>query len=370
VTSQASGVPASGDEPRPPTVGVRRKLNATRLETDCRQPTPRAAEPRRHSSRLTTRDPGIGELITRALVGEVRAAARLMTLLESDPDAVPEIMREVYPRAGRAHVVGVTGPPGAGKSSLVDKVAAAFRARGQTVGIVAVDPSSPFSGGAILGDRIRMQDRFSDTGVFIRSMASRGQPGGLAKASQNVVALMSASGKDVVLIETVGVGQEEIDVIRVADTTIVVMVPGLGDAVQTMKAGLLEVADMFVVNKADRDGADRVFKDLNLMVHTGMREGKWSPPVLKTVATDGQGVDEVLAAAAEHFSFARESGEHDQRRRQAAMVEIDSILRERLLAVVLRRVPAFDRYADEVGRRQYDPYTAVERIVEESGLAR
>ena len=298
----------------------------------------------------------------------MRAAARVMTALESDPEAVPAIMAEIYPRAGRAHVIGVTGPPGAGKSSLVDKLAAALRAAGQTVGIVAVDPSSPFSGGAILGDRIRMQDRFSDAGVFIRSMASRGQPGGLAKASQNVVALMAASGKDVVLVETVGVGQEEIDVIRVADTTLVVMVPGLGDAVQTMKAVLLEVADVFVVNKADRDGADRLFKDLSLMVHTGMQEGKWSPPVLKTVATDNQGTREVLDKAAEHLAFVRESGEYEQRRRQAATAEIDAILRDRLLRAVIQRVPAFDRYADEVGRRQYDPYTAVEHILHESGL--
>jgi len=308
------------------------------------------------------------ELIERALNGEVRAAARLMTALESDPEAVPRIMSQVYPKAGKAHVIGVTGPPGAGKSSLVDKIAAMFRARGQTVGIVAVDPSSPFTGGAILGDRIRMQDRFSDAGVFIRSMASRGQPGGLAKASQNVVALMAASGKDIVLVETVGVGQEEIDVIRVADTTVVVMVPGLGDAVQTMKAGLLEVADVFVVNKADREGADRVFKDLNLMVHIGMQEGKWSPPVLKTVAVENQGVGEVLDRAAEHLAFVRQSGEYEQRRRQAATAEIDAILRDRLLRAVIHRVPAFDRYAEEVGRRQYDPYTAVEHILHESGL--
>jgi len=214
---------------------------------------------------LSTQDSALSTLLEGALRGEVRAAARLMTALESDSQAVPEIMQAIYPRAGQAHVIGVTGPPGAGKSSLVDKLAAVLRSAGKTVGIVAVDPSSPFSGGALLGDRIRMQDRFADAGVFIRSMASRGQPGGLAKASQNVVALMSAMGKDVVLVETIGVGQEEIDVIRVADTTVVVMVPGLGDAVQTMKAGLLEVADVFVVNKADRDGADRLFKDLNLM---------------------------------------------------------------------------------------------------------
>lgn len=307
-------------------------------------------------------------LIQSALAGEVRAAARLMTLLESDPEAVPELMRDIYPRAGGAHVIGVTGPPGAGKSSLVDKLTAGLRARGKSVGIVAVDPSSPFTGGAILGDRIRMQDRFADSGVFIRSMASRGQPGGLAKASQNVVALMAATGKDVVLVETVGVGQEEIDVIRVADTTIVVMVPGLGDAVQTMKAGLLEVADVFVVNKADRDGADRLFKDLSLMVHIGLQDGKWAPPVLKTVATENKGVDEVLDQAAAHLDFVRGSGEYEQRRRQAATVEIDAILRDRLLRAVIARVPAFDYYAGAVGRREYDPYTAVDSILRESGL--
>ncbi|MBV8085316.1 MAG: methylmalonyl Co-A mutase-associated GTPase MeaB [Chloroflexi bacterium] len=311
-----------------------------------------------------------GSLVEGALRGDVRSAARLMTLLESDVEAIPEIMRAVYPNAGRAHTIGVTGPPGAGKSSLVDKLAAELRRRGQTVGIVAVDPTSPFSGGAILGDRIRMQDRFSDPDVFIRSMASRGQPGGLAKASQNVVALMAAMGKDVVLVETVGVGQEEIDVIRVADTTIVVEVPGLGDAVQTMKAGLLEVADIFVVNKADRDGADRLFKELNLMIHESLpaEPGGWAPPVLKAVATESRGAPELLDAAAKHLAWLRESGAYAERRRRAATAEIDAILRDRLLRTVMARVPAFERYAAAVGERQYDPYTAVERIVADSGL--
>jgi LAO/AO transport system kinase len=308
------------------------------------------------------------DLIDRALTGDLRAAARLMTALESDPASVPEIMRQVYPHGGHAHVIGVTGPPGAGKSSLVDKLTAKLRAAGKTVGIVAVDPSSPFTGGALLGDRIRMQDRFADAGVFIRSMASRGQPGGLAKASQNVVALMSAMGKDVVLVETVGVGQEEIDVIRVADTTVVVLVPGLGDAVQTMKAGLLEVADVFAINKADRDGAERLFKDVNLMVHMGLAEGRWAPPVLRTVATDSQGIAELLAACDEHLAFLRETAQYAERRRQAAEVEIEAILRERLLRSVTSRVPGFGRYADEVGQRQYDPYTAVERILADSGI--
>jgi len=326
-------------------------------------PTPETRDPRPE-----TRDPRLFDLIQQALAGDARAAARLMTLLESDPAAVPEIMRQVYPRAGGAHVIGVTGPPGAGKSSLVDTLAASLRVQGRTVGIVAVDPSSPFSGGALLGDRIRMQERFADSGVFIRSMASRGQPGGLAKASQNVAALLAAMGKDAVLIETVGVGQEEIDVVRVADTTIVVLVPGLGDAVQTMKAGLLEVADVFAINKADREGAERLFKDVHLMVHMGAVEGQWSPPVLKTVATEDQGTGELLAAVEDHRRFLRETGQYAERRRRAAETEIQGILRERLLASVTHRVPALGRYADEVGQRQYDPYTAVDRILREAQL--
>ncbi|MDE3074865.1 MAG: methylmalonyl Co-A mutase-associated GTPase MeaB [Chloroflexota bacterium] len=291
-----------------------------------------------------------------------------MTALESDAAATVDIMKQIYPKAGRAHVIGVTGPPGAGKSSLVDKMAAVFRARGKTVGIVAVDPSSPFSGGAILGDRIRMQERFSDSGIFIRSMASRGQPGGLAKASQNVVALMDAMGKDVVLVETVGVGQEEIEIVRVAETTVVVMVPGLGDSVQAMKAGLLEVADVLVVNKADREDADRTFQDLGMMVHLGMVEGKWTPPVLKTVATRNEGIERLVDEAGNHRDYLRRTGEHAERRRRAAIVEIDTILREILLRTVIDRVPAFTRYADDVGERRYDPYTAVGKILAESGL--
>jgi LAO/AO transport system kinase len=299
----------------------------------------------------------------------MRAAARLMTLLESDPTSIPEIMAAIYPRAGDAHVIGVTGPPGAGKSTLVDKLASILRAEGDTVGIVAVDPTSPFTGGALLGDRIRMQDRFSDGGVFIRSMASRGQPGGLARASQNVAALMAAMGKSVVLLETVGVGQEEVDIIRVADTVVLVMVPGLGDAVQTMKAGLLEAADVLVVNKADLAGADRLFKDLHLMVHDASRPRAWTPPVLKVVATEGQGVKDVLSKAREHLKFEKDSGGYAERRKRAATAEIDAILRDRLLTAVLRRVPSFERYAADVGQRKYDPYAAVTKIMRDAGLA-
>ncbi len=289
--------------------------------------------------------------------------------MESDPVATVGIIKAIYPRAGHAHVIGITGPPGAGKSSLVDKLAGVYRQRGQSLGVIAVDPSSPFTGGALLGDRIRMQDRFSDSDVFIRSMASRGQPGGLAKASQNVATLMDAMAKDVVLIETVGVGQEEIDIIRVADTIVVVMVPGLGDAVQAMKAGLLEVADILVVNKADREEAERVFQDLRLTVHLTETEGRWTPPVLKTTATENEGIGELLAAIDEHLAYLRDSGKYGERRRRAAEAEIGAILRERLLGLVMQRVPSFGDYADQVGKRQSDPYSAVDRILREAGIS-
>src|SRR5581483_1195704 len=207
-----------------------------------------------------------------------------------------------------------------------------------------------------------------DPGVFIRSMASRGQPGGLAKASQNVVALMAATGKDTVIIETVGVGQEEIDVVRVADTTVVVLVPGLGDAVQTMKAGLLEAADVFAVNKADYEGAERLVKDLELMLHLGSSGSAWSPPIVKTIATEGSGVDQLVGSLAGHFDYLQGSGEYLKRRRRAAVAEIDGVLRGQLMSAIARRVPAFDVYASQVAERKCDPYTAADRILRESGL--
>src|SRR5881275_146024 len=236
-------------------------------------------------------------LAERVFAGDARGIARAISLIEDESPAGAELVRAIYPRTGRAYLVGVTGPPGAGKSTLVDRMTAELRKAGQTVGIVAVDPTSPFSGGAILGDRVRMTAHFGDEGVFIRSMATRGHLGGLARATSDVALVLDAAGKDIVMIETVGVGQDEVDIVRTADVSIVVLVPGTGDEVQALKAGIMEIADIFVVNKADREGADRLLSavEANLALHS-YPAGEWRPPIVKTVATSGAGVKELTEA--------------------------------------------------------------------------
>jgi LAO/AO transport system kinase len=236
-------------------------------------------------------------LAERVIAGDPRAIARAISLIEDDSAAGADLVRELYPRTGRAYLIGVTGPPGAGKSTLVDRMTGELRKAGQTIGIVAVDPTSPFSGGAILGDRVRMAAHFGDEGVFIRSMATRGHLGGLARATSDVALVLDAAGKDVVIIETVGVGQDEVDIVRTADVSIVVLVPGTGDEVQALKAGIMEIADVFVVNKADRDGADRLAQSVAAMLSLqAFQPDDWRPPILKTEATTGAGVPEVIAA--------------------------------------------------------------------------
>src|SRR5215470_14008427 len=247
-------------------------------------------------------------LVDRMLAGDRMALARLMTLVEARGADVPAVMARIYAKTGRAHLIGVTGPPGAGKSTLVDRMTAHLRAAGRRVGVVAVDPSSPFSGGAVLGDRIRMQSHFLDEGVFIRSLSTRGSHGGIPRAARDVVRLLDAFGMDDVLIETVGVGQTELDIMRLADTVVVVLVPEAGDAVQVMKAGLLEIADVFVVNKADRDGAVRMQSELELMLQLRPPSG-WQVPVLLTVAADGSGVPALVEAIDQHSRYLAESGE-------------------------------------------------------------
>jgi GTPase len=313
------------------------------------------------------------ELVEPMLGGDRLALARLITLVENRSALVPEIMRRIHARTGRAYTVGVTGPPGAGKSTLVDALTARLRKTEARVGIVAVDPTSPFTGGAVLGDRIRMQTHTLDPGVFIRSMATRGSLGGLAWATASVQQLLDASGHDWILVETVGVGQSELDIMRLADTTVVVLVPESGDAIQTMKAGLLEVADVLVVNKADRDGAHALVTELRYMVHLhkrgqqAARELDWEVPVLATVAASGVGVDELAAEIQRHRAALEASGTLERRRQARRARE----LRDLLMAELRREVD--EALADggllapllaDVEAGRLDPYSAVGEILE------
>jgi LAO/AO transport system kinase len=298
------------------------------------------------------------------LAGDPRGIARAISLVEDETPAGIDVIRHVFPHTGHAHLVGITGPPGAGKSTLVDRLTTEIRRAGLTVGIIAVDPTSPFTGGALLGDRVRMAAHAADAGVFIRSMATRGQLGGLARATSDVALVLDAAGKDVVIIETVGVGQDEVDVVRTADVSIVVLVPGTGDEVQALKAGIMEIADIFVVNKADREGADRLVQSIaaNLALQA-FEPGAWRPPILETVATSGAGVAE-LWGAVEAF---REHSAGGASRRHARH---EYRLRELLARQFLRRVDGslaageFDRVVARVAAREIDPYSAASEIME------
>lgn len=307
------------------------------------------------------------DLLERARAGDRRATARLLSIVENDEPDAAGVLRSVYPETGRARIVGVTGPPGGGKSTLVDRLAGAYRELGDRVAVVAVDPSSPFSGGALLGDRIRMRERFLDEGVFIRSMASRGHSGGLARTTARVVNVLDALGYGVVLVETVGVGQEEVDVVRVGDTVCLVTVPGLGDDIQALKAGVLEIADVLVVNKADRPGADEAARDLAQMVTLGKPRTAWQPPIVRTVAATGEGLDLLVAAIERHGAWSSGSGERERRRREAARVEVESILREALVKRLRTRVgdDRVDAAVARVADRAVDPYAAVAELLRE-----
>ncbi|MDP8224812.1 MAG: methylmalonyl Co-A mutase-associated GTPase MeaB [Candidatus Lernaella stagnicola] len=266
------------------------------------------------------------QLLERMMTGDPRALPRLITLIENHHPDMPAVMDEVYSRAGGAQIIGVTGPPGAGKSTLVDKLTVAYRQAGKTVGIVAIDPSSPFSGGALLGDRVRMMQHAADEDVFIRSLGSRGSHGGLSLATREVVHLLDAAGYDIVLVETVGVGQTELDIMELAHTVVVVLVPESGDTVQTMKAGLTEIADLFVVNKADRDGADRMARELSLMVELNNRAKKWDIPVLMTTAVRSEGVEAVVEMIDKHHDYTLQSGDLDRRRETSRLAEFVEVI--------------------------------------------
>ncbi|HEX7316035.1 MAG TPA: methylmalonyl Co-A mutase-associated GTPase MeaB [Pyrinomonadaceae bacterium] len=307
------------------------------------------------------------QTIDRILAGDPRAVARAISLVEDGTDGAAGLMKAVFPHTGRGLVVGITGSPGAGKSSLVDKLAGLYRSRGERVGIVAVDPSSPFSGGAILGDRIRMQALGLDPGVFIRSMATRGNLGGLARATVDAVAILDAAGYEKVIVETVGVGQDEVEIVKTADVSVVVLVPGMGDDIQAIKAGIMEIGDVFVINKADRDGVLRTEKELEALLSLAHRPDMWSPPIVKTIATENKGIEELAVAVESYREFQRSNPGSHGRRGAVARWRILELLRERLLARALEREGARERLeslADEVADKRRDPYSAVEELLD------
>jgi LAO/AO transport system kinase len=298
----------------------------------------------------------------------VRAVARAISKAEDGAEDAALLMKEIFPRTGRSLIVGITGAPGAGKSTLVDKLALLYRARGERVGIIAVDPSSPFTGGAILGDRIRMQTLGLDSGVFIRSMATRGNLGGLARATVDAVAILDAAGYGKVIVETVGVGQDEVEIVKTADVSVVVLVPGMGDDIQAIKAGIMEIGDCFVINKADRDGVLRTEKELEALLSLATRPDGWNPPIVKTVATENKGLEELAAAIESFREFQQKTKSSLERRQSIARWRILELLRERLLAQTLNRDSASDKLdylAGEVAAKRRDPYSAVEEIMKQ-----
>lgn len=308
-------------------------------------------------------------LVQRMLAGDRFALARLMTLVENRGAERLHILNLLGPWRDRASLIGITGPPGAGKSTLLDRLVGAYRRAGRQVGIVAVDPSSPFSGGAVLGDRIRMQSHFLDEGVFIRSLSARGHVGGLARATRDVTRLLEAFGKDVIIVETVGVGQSELDIMRLAHTVVVVLVPEAGDTIQAMKAGLLEVADIFVVNKADREGAERIKAELEAMLQQ-RPQGGWAVPVLSTIAVDGRGTDEVMAALARHREYLEQSGQLPARAARGRREEFLAALRDEIGRRVERSALAgrLAPLAAEVEHGTLDPDAAVLRVLDDPQL--
>jgi LAO/AO transport system kinase len=305
-------------------------------------------------------------LVEGARDGDARSVARLISLVEDASPLLREVAAALAPHTGRARVIGLTGPPGVGKSTTTTALVRAFRQAGQRVGVLAVDPSSPFSGGALLGDRVRMTDHAGDRGVFIRSMAARGHLGGLAWATPQALRVLDAAGCDVVLVETVGVGQSELEVAALADTTLVLVAPGMGDGIQAAKAGILEIADVFVVNKADRDGAGQTARDLRSMLTLGRQEqGGWRPPIVKTVASEGTGIDDVVGRIEEHAAWLASSGEGQRRRIERAAREVEAIalagLRERLGDVY--GAAALGSLAERVAAGETDPYRAADELV-------
>jgi LAO/AO transport system kinase len=296
--------------------------------------------------------------------GDARALARAISAVENRAPGWSDLLKALFPHTGRARVLGLTGPPGAGKSTLVDHLARLYRKQDRTVGIVAVDPTSPYTGGAILGDRIRMQDHFADPGIYIRSMATRGSLGGLARTTADVTTVLDASGRDVILIETVGVGQDEVDIVRLADITVVILVPGMGDDVQTIKAGIMEIADIFVINKSDRDGAERVEREIRALQSLAVRNDGWTPPIVKTVASEGKGVEELAAAVAEYENYLQKENRALKKSVENWQERLVEMLRDAMLERARAQLGdgSMARLAAEVAEHKRDPYSLIEEI--------
>jgi LAO/AO transport system kinase len=308
-------------------------------------------------------------LIEQLRSGDPRALARAISTVENRAPGWSELLKAAFPHSGHARILGLTGPPGAGKSTLVDQLARHYRKEKRTVGIIAVDPTSPYTGGAILGDRIRMQEHFSDPGIYIRSMATRGSLGGLARTTADVATVLDAAGRDLIMIETVGVGQDEVDIVRLADVTIVILVPGMGDDVQTIKAGIMEIADIFVINKSDREGAERVEREIRALQSLAVRGDSWTPPIVKTVASDGVGIAELAAAIRDYETYLQKENLILQKKAQNWQDRLLEMLRDALLERVREQLGngAVAGYAAEIAEHKRDPYELVEEIVGKLG---
>ena len=306
------------------------------------------------------------DLAEKVIRGDPRSIARLITLAENNDPQAAKIMKDIHPHTGKAHVIGITGVMGSGKSTLICELARQYRKQGKKVGIIAIDPTSPFSGGALLGDRIRMTDLAMDEGVFIRSMGTRGMLGGLASAVYDVVEILDASGKDIVMVETVGVGQAEVDVIKIADTTLVVVVPGLGDSIQTLKAGIMEIADIYVVNKADRSGVEQTVAEVQSLVDISCSDKDRKTPVLTTVAKENKGIIELVDEINKHIIFLKKTKKFEDKRRLRYEAELVEIIRKQLMNLIFdekKLEDTIERLLDQISRKEVDPYSAAQEII-------